>query len=356
MLDKEKETLISNLDFGNPLYLHPSDTTNVLIISVKLTGTDNYAIWSNAMTLALQIKNKVGFIDGKCVRPTNNDALANQWDRCNSIVLSWILNSISEELYQGQFFSKSPVDVWGELKETYSKIDGSVIFNLHHKINSVSQNGLSVSKYYHKLNSMWRQFDALVRLPSCTCVTSKGYTEFSDLIKLMQFLMGLDDSYQSIRFKLLMRDPLPSVKSAFAIISREESHRSGSSTSKTSNIAFNSKFSDNRRKIGRNPNLKCTHCNTLGHTIDRCYELVGYPPGYKKKQTGQNFLKSNSNNGQSFQKSNLNKSNNVAANSEFPFTNDQIAKLLALVGDKAAEESVQSNMAGFEFKECGDDW
>ncbi|KAK0607139.1 hypothetical protein LWI29_010020 [Acer saccharum] len=28
----------------------------------------------------------------------------------------------------------------------------------------------------------------------------------------------------------------------------------------------------------------CTHCKFLGHTIDRCYKLHGYPPGYKPRQ------------------------------------------------------------------------
>ena len=27
----------------------------------------------------------------------------------------------------------------------------------------------------------------------------------------------------------------------------------------------------------------CTHCNMLGHTVDKCYKLHGYPPGYKQK-------------------------------------------------------------------------
>nr|XP_023901990.1 uncharacterized protein LOC112013839 [Quercus suber] len=27
----------------------------------------------------------------------------------------------------------------------------------------------------------------------------------------------------------------------------------------------------------------CTHCNMLGHTVDKCYKLHGYPPGYKHK-------------------------------------------------------------------------
>lgn len=27
----------------------------------------------------------------------------------------------------------------------------------------------------------------------------------------------------------------------------------------------------------------CAHCGLLGHTKDRCYQIVGYPPHYKKK-------------------------------------------------------------------------
>nr|GEV34384.1 hypothetical protein [Tanacetum cinerariifolium] len=45
------------------------------------------------------------------------------------------------------------------------------------------------------------------------------------LMKLMQFLMGLNDCYQPVRSSLLIRDPLPEVKDAYNVISREESHR-----------------------------------------------------------------------------------------------------------------------------------
>ncbi|GKC30037.1 hypothetical protein Tco_1037331 [Tanacetum coccineum] len=40
----------------------------------------------------------------------------------------------------------------------------------------------------------------------------------------MQFLMGLNDVYQNIRSNILARDPLPDVKEAFNVVSREESH------------------------------------------------------------------------------------------------------------------------------------
>ncbi|XP_071694205.1 uncharacterized protein [Rutidosis leptorrhynchoides] len=131
-------TLINKLDFGDPLYLHPSDTTSgTPIISIKLKGTENYNIWSRSMLLALGTKNKLGFINGTCVKSLTDANLASQWERCNTVVLSWMLGTLSEELYNGQIFSTSALTVWNDLKETYDKIDGYVIFDLHQKINNL---------------------------------------------------------------------------------------------------------------------------------------------------------------------------------------------------------------------------
>lgn len=111
-------------------------------------------------------------------------------------------------MYLGKVYSKLASEVWKELKETYDKVDGFVVFNLYQKINSMSQNGSSVSEYYHKINTMWKQLDQLSQLLACTCDASKEFNNFSHLIKLMQFLMGLDSVYQPIRSNLLLRGPL----------------------------------------------------------------------------------------------------------------------------------------------------
>ncbi|KAF5784777.1 putative retrotransposon gag domain, retrotransposon Copia-like protein [Helianthus annuus] len=269
-------TMISKLDIGDPLYLHPSDSSTLTIVSIKLKGTENYPVWSNAMRLALEAKNKYGFIDGKCIKPKDDQVLANQWDRCNSVVITWLLNSISEELFLGQVFSKLASEVWTDLRESFNKVDGSVVYDLYKRINGISQNGSTVAEYYNKLTTMWKQFDAMVQLPTCSCQAAKDYNDFSTLIKLMQFLMGLDDVYQPVRTNLLTREPFPSVKVAFSIVSREESHRLASNGSKGQNVSFvtksNQSFDSRKKNIrGPNPNLKCSHCNMFGHTVDRCY-------------------------------------------------------------------------------------
>ncbi|GJU77272.1 putative RNA-directed DNA polymerase [Tanacetum coccineum] len=184
-----------NLVFGDPLFLNPNDTCRTPLINLKLTGMDNYNIWSIAMKFSLRNKSKLGFIDGTCKR--------------------------NAKLYARQMYSKTTFDMWIDLKHTYDKVDGSVIFNLHKNINSLNQNGSSLSGYYHNLNTLWKQFDAMVSLPACTCNATKHYEHHANQIKLMQFLMGLDDVYLLIRSDILTREPIPLVKTAFAVVSGE---------------------------------------------------------------------------------------------------------------------------------------
>ncbi|XP_071728666.1 uncharacterized protein [Rutidosis leptorrhynchoides] len=377
MAEQGAITLINKLDFSDPLYLHASDTTTgTPFISIKLKGTEYYNIWSRSMLLALGTKNKLGFINETFQRHATDATLQNQWDRCNSVVLSWILGSISDELYSGKIFSTNATHVWNELKETYNKIDGSIIYNLHHKINSIKQNKNSLSDYYHSLNSLWKQYDCMITGPACTCgnvcncPAGEFVKEQNKVQKLMQFLMGLNDCYMSVRSNILLRDPLHDVKSAYAILSREESHRNinlkenvitkpqtSAFIAQTSNKDMNSNNSSSRFNKGRGPNqnLKCKKCNKLGHTIDRCFEIVGYPPGYKRNFNNNNNNSYKPNQGYQAQNNFKSVSKNTIASKEastssspLSFSNEQMMKLLSLINE-TPESSTQSNMAGTFF-------
>ncbi|GJW10406.1 ribonuclease H-like domain-containing protein [Tanacetum coccineum] len=234
--------------------------------------------------------------------------------------------------------------VWDELKETYDKVDGSVTFNLHHKINSLSQNGSSIADYYHKLNALWKQFDALVQLPRCTCHAAEDFKKHNSLMKLMQFLMGLDDSYMPIRSNILSRDPLPDVRGAYAIISSEESHRvvstSNVGTSQRPNNVTRPSGGGNRRTNG-GPQLVCENCGFNGHTIDRCFKIIGYPTDFGKRNN-------NNNQGtQNFNRRFIN-NNSVGSSSSSTFSDDQLSKIISLIKDNSLNngKGVQANMAG----------
>ncbi|GKE29415.1 hypothetical protein Tco_1444799, partial [Tanacetum coccineum] len=89
--------------------------------------------------------------------------------------------------------SKIAFEVWPELEETYDKMDG--------------------------------EFDILTLLHTCTSTAHEGVLKHNQLVTRMQFLMRLNDVYQPVRSNLLARDPLPDVKDAFAIVSKDESHK-----------------------------------------------------------------------------------------------------------------------------------
>ncbi|GJY44471.1 ribonuclease H-like domain-containing protein [Tanacetum coccineum] len=117
---------------------------------------------------------------------------------------------------------------------------------------------------------------------------------------------ALDDYYQSVRSSLLTRDPLLEVKDAYTIVFKKESHRgilesSNVSESKLNATSFAAKsFNVNKRSNndsnsrrstnfnnnrGPNPNLACKNYGMIGYSIERCYELIGYPPGFERQHS-----------------------------------------------------------------------
>lgn len=90
--------------FNNHLYLHPSETPGATLVYLHqlLIGSDNYGVWRWAMIIPYKLRKKLGFTDGT-IRKTRTTLpffffFLSQRERCNAVVLAWIMNSISEEL------------------------------------------------------------------------------------------------------------------------------------------------------------------------------------------------------------------------------------------------------------------
>lgn len=83
---------------NHPLYLHHSDQPGAVLVSQPLME-DNYNTWAQSMSMALMIKNKKGFVDGSLKRPNaDKTEELQQWERCNTLVKTWILGSTSKEI------------------------------------------------------------------------------------------------------------------------------------------------------------------------------------------------------------------------------------------------------------------
>ncbi|XP_042963803.1 uncharacterized protein LOC122297722 [Carya illinoinensis] len=84
-----------------------------------------------------------------------------------------------------------------------------------------------------------------------------------------------------------MASPLPCMAKVFSLLLQEESQRQLNNSVSNETHAFlakqnsqpsiPSKFLKDKQKRS---SLYCTHCGYNGHTIEKCFQLHGYPPGW----------------------------------------------------------------------------
>lgn len=185
------------------------------LVNEILLGIENYGVWSRAMLIALLAKNKSGFIDGTCGRPAIGHFTLYQWERCNALVLSWIMNTVSKEIFGVIVYSTDASMVWSDIKKQFDKANGSRIFSLHREIGQLKQGSNTVSAYFCKLKQIWDEYSSLVVLPSGECATARQYVVHEQRQRLLQFLLGLNEGYSNIQSQLIMMDPLPTVGRLF---------------------------------------------------------------------------------------------------------------------------------------------
>ncbi|XP_049373651.1 uncharacterized protein LOC125838649 [Solanum verrucosum] len=183
------------------------------------------------MRLGLLGKSKLGFVNGKHPREFFPHALHDLWEKCNAIVLSWIINSIRKDLLSSVIYVSNASKVWTDMKERFDKVNGLGIHFLHKEIHTMSQGTTTVSGYFSRLRECWDEFDAIMSCPGCNCPKSKAYVHHFDYQRLLQFLTGLNDSYAQSRSQILMMTPTPSINQAYSMLISEKSQRSLGKTS-----------------------------------------------------------------------------------------------------------------------------
>ncbi|XP_070049867.1 uncharacterized protein [Nicotiana tomentosiformis] len=129
----------NKINHTHPLFVHPSDTLSSVLIPVQLKESENYGLWWRSMKIALQAKRKLGFVDGKHTQALFPAALHENWKTCNTIVLSWIMNTVSPDLLSGIMYASNAQAVWEDLRERLDKVNRRRIYQLHREIATISR-------------------------------------------------------------------------------------------------------------------------------------------------------------------------------------------------------------------------
>lgn len=118
---------------SDPLYLSSSDFPGMQLVNVKLNGS-NFQKWSRAVKIALRTKTELGFIDGSCSRPKLNSPHYNQWIRCDNMVVSWLLNSMVNDLAEAFLYVNSAMQLWEELTDRFGQSNGPLLYQIEKEI------------------------------------------------------------------------------------------------------------------------------------------------------------------------------------------------------------------------------
>ncbi|XP_074315655.1 uncharacterized protein LOC141651863 [Silene latifolia] len=260
--------------------------------------------------MALATKNECGFIDGLMPAPAQNDPSFSKWLRSDYMVRCWILSSMTPNIKEGFMTCKSAKRLWTDLNDMYAHSNAPLLFQLKKELKNSSQDNQSVAEYYNKLKRHWDDINDLDPLPDCSCaVLDKCSCSFLKKIlkiitreKVMTFLMGLDDTYDTLKTNILSMDPLPNLTKAYSFVQQIESQKRLSkmisSQSESRSMAANRRFnSGNWSKSGESkdagsippwnvwtkdaPSAKkqkkekrcCDHCQNTGHTRATCFIL-----------------------------------------------------------------------------------
>ncbi|XP_047327815.1 uncharacterized protein LOC124931403 [Impatiens glandulifera] len=171
----------------DPLLLQNGDITGAIITNSILTRSHYYE-WCTSIRLALEAKMKLGFIDGSCKMPLDADGVM-QWKLVDAMVRNWIMNTMDQNLKIHFQNAVTAQQLWKDIRSTYEGNNGPRRFQLGKDISTIQQGTSDIVEHYSK-------------------VVSEVAQDVEEA-KLLQFLMGVNDSYEHVVDNMLASDPWP---------------------------------------------------------------------------------------------------------------------------------------------------
>ncbi|XP_074382101.1 uncharacterized protein LOC141724010 [Apium graveolens] len=327
------------------------------------------------MTLTLSAKNKLGFVNGDIVEPEKNAVEYKLWERCNDLVISWILFNLDESIAKSVLFMRTAKEIWDDIEERFGYASMTQIYSLEQQMLEISQGQDSISEFFTKMKTIWDGINDANPLPVstcklCTCNLTQRIVQKQQEQRMLQLMMKLNDQFADVRANILMMYPMPNVSQAYRLFAQEERHKEISNLSnQTEAMAFYSdrrriedqKFVNNSytRKNHPNPVTRpygtfddknqsgmkakpyyfCSHCKIPGHSYERCFKVHGFPPGFKPRQNSRVAVFSYGNQ----EDENQTELGTDMSSDKSAISMEQYKQFLAMMGNQQSDASKQTD-------------
>ncbi|XP_076950636.1 uncharacterized protein LOC143623673 [Bidens hawaiensis] len=149
MADTDTSTSpITTIDSSNALYLHPSDQLGMILVLNVFDGTE-FGAWKRAMTIASLANNKLCFVNNTLVMPSDEQQMV-LWKRCNDMVISWILNTLTRDIRDNVLYAETAKALWNELNARYGQANGAKLYLLQKNFCQITQGNNDIPTYLQR--------------------------------------------------------------------------------------------------------------------------------------------------------------------------------------------------------------
>ncbi|CAL1394747.1 unnamed protein product [Linum trigynum] len=226
---------------------------------------------------------------------------------------------------------------------------------------ALRQDRSSVSTFYAKLKRLWDDWlmldpSAKCTCGNCSCNVEQRTRESHEAMRLLDFLVGLDENYSIVRTHLLSLKPPPSLGEAYHAVANDEQQRNikNYQRPRVDAAAFQGQGERSASEDRTNDGCpKCSHCGKVGHYRETCYDIIGWPP--KSAEKGDRSRRRNQQQCQSRQDPQA-AAVELSQLSVPGFSAEQVEQLKAFLsaGPPSSNTQPKANMSGLTLQE--DDW
>ncbi|KAJ8749583.1 hypothetical protein K2173_026232 [Erythroxylum novogranatense] len=275
---------------GKKVIMSSSYNPSLQISPVKFDGT-NYLTWSRSCLLFIKARGLQVYITDDSKRLDVNTSDYNQWESENSLVMSWLINSIKPEIARTYLLLDTATKIWKVASLTYSQIGNKAqIFYLRNKLHNTKQGDKTVSQYFAELCGLWQELDYYQDFQAKCSKDSARFQKMIEEDRVFDFLAGLHLEYDHIRGTILGKDHFPSVQLAHSLVQQEESRRNVMLHTlvmeKRGLVASSTKKAKPAYTSSNKDHLHCDYCGKSRHTWETCWKLHGRPNQSRGKRGG----------------------------------------------------------------------
>ena len=193
---------------------------------VKLNGVSSYLSWSRRALLILKTKGLTEYVLGMVEEPANKASPEwKKWSVTDSLILAWMLNSLIPAIAMSVEALPTASAVWSMLFTRYSgKGNLMLMSQIEDKIHAVRQGDRSVLVYVNELQHLWADLDQCDPLEIPHAESMELARKWVERRRVVQFLKGLDQAFESRHAAILHQKRLMSLDEAIVVMSQEEVH------------------------------------------------------------------------------------------------------------------------------------